>query len=97
MVITREELKKKFRGSDFIVGKSTISHVCTNEYTVLTYYEKDKTYIISIGNEPDYIRKLIDNSFLKNFKYTKLMSWYLPETKYYGRVFKMYELKGWKC
>lgn len=96
MLITHEELQSRFKGSDFIVGKSTISHICTNTYTILTYYEKGKTYIITIGDEHDYIRKLIDNSFLGHFEYTQLMSWYIPETKYYGRVFKMYELQRWR-
>lgn len=97
MLITQEELRKKFKGSDFIVDSfNAISHVCDGGHTILTYYEKDKTYIITISSESDYIGRLIDNSFLEYFKHTKLMSWYVPETEYYGKAFRMYELQEWR-
>ena len=95
MVITQEELKSRFKGSDFIVGSMSISHICSDEYVIFPFYENDKTYIISDTTSPDFGR-LLDNSFLRYFKYIKLMSWYLPISKYYGRTYRMYELQEWR-
>lgn len=97
MVITQEELKSRFKGSGYIVGNSTICHVCDGGHTILTFHEKNKTYIVSVNTDSTVAANLIDNGFLKYFKYTKLMSWYLPEPRYSGRLFRMYELKEWRC
>ena len=98
MLITHEELKKKFSGSNFIVGTDSngIWHVCDSDYTMLVYYENNNTYVISNTSYLE-VGKRIDISFLMHFKHTKLMSWYEPETKDYGRTFRMYELQGWRC
>lgn len=95
MVITQEELKKKFQGSNFIIGAKAIEHVCGGDYMISTYYTNGNTFIVS--TTPDhYFGNLIDNSFLSNFKYTKLLSWYTPIHKYAFNVHRLYELKGWK-
>lgn len=95
MVITQKELRSRFRGSDFIVGDKSIGHICSGTYDIFPFYENDKTYIIS-NTDSLVAANLFDNCFLRYFKYTKLMSWYSPETKYYGKIFRMYELQEWR-
>lgn len=95
MVITQEELKRKFQGSSFIVSYGVIEHVCGGDYTIFVYYANRNTFIES--TTPDhYFGKLVDNSFLSNFKYTKLLSWSTPIHKYAFNVHRLYELKEWK-
>ena len=95
MVITQEELKKKFQGSSFIVGSKVIEYVCGGNYKIFVYYTNGNTFIESISLFPDF-GKLLDNSFLKNFYYTELLSWHTPISEYDSIVHRLYELKGWK-
>lgn len=95
MVITQEELKKKFQGSSFIVGSRVIEHVCGGDYVIYTHYNNGNTFIVSATPYPDF-GILIDNSFLSNFNYTKLLSLIIPKSKYVFTLFRVYELKGWR-
>lgn len=95
MVITQEELKKKFQGSSFIVGADVIEHVCGGDYMLFVEYNNGNTFIDSMSPYPDF-GKLVDNSFLENFHYIELLSWRVPVSKYDFNVHRLYELKGWK-